>query len=300
MSENIAHIFPAFVLKYTGKELDILNKYKFDFSQQLKLAEQVLDIKLTDFDIKTNNHTKDEFINQVYSYIFSCAFSDILHQQKQTPTYTSGFSMGIYSALYHIKSIDFETGLRLINDVYWTVNRILSDKKYSMASVIGFNQSDLEQYISKYKTVDIVIQNGYYSFVLSGESDEINRLIDFLKTEGAIHLSLFNVSSPYHSKVLLSHQSEFEKIVQKYSYKTASSELISMINQEKVSSSDEIKTEIVKNVSQPLSFLKTIEELIKLDTNNFIEVGADTSLRKSSKFIKEDFKFRSIAKGKVL
>ncbi len=300
MQTKVAHLFPAFVLKYTGKELKILEKYDYNFQIKINESSNLLGIDLSDFEIKNNNFTNNEFKNQVLSYIFSCAYSDILNEKKFIPNYISGFSMGLYAALYHAKSLNFKTGLLLIKKVYSEVKQILGDKNYVMASVIGFSKTDIECYSNKYNSVEIVIQNGEYSFVLSGKQTEVNPLMEKLRTEGAIHLSIFNVAYPYHSSILTSHTNTFEHIVNKYEINNAEIDLVSMIDQTILSKAGQIKKEVVRNVTQPLNFLHTIKKLNSLEINNFIEVGADTSLLKSSKFIEGDFDFKAVAKGKVL
>ncbi len=300
MQNKITHLFPAFVLKYTGKELNIIEKYGYDFHKRVRLSNELLDLNLEEFDIIKNNFTNEELKNQVFSYIFSCIFSDILYENKKTPKLISGFSMGLYAALYHAKSINFNTGLLLINDIFNEIKQILSNKKYVMASVIGFSQSDLELFTFKLKNVEIVIQNGIYSFVISGKEAVVKPLLEKLQLEGAIHVSLFNVSFPYHSKILRNHTHTFELIANKYQISNPKIPLISMTDQTELTTIKQVKSEMVKNIIKPLNFFKTIQTLNDLGIKQFIEVGAGTSLLKSSKFIEGDFDFQAISNGKIL
>ncbi len=300
MQHKVAHLFPAFVLKYTGKELKILEKHDYDFQVKINESSDILELGIKNFDLKTNNYINNEFTNQVLSYIFSCAFSDIIQKQHAQANYISGFSMGLYAALYHAKSIDFKTGLLLIKDIFNQVKQILGDKNYVMGSVIGFSRTDIEVFSKKYKSVEIVIQNGEYSFVLSGKESEVKILLEKLKLEGAIHITQFNVAYPYHSSILANHTTAFENIVNKYAFSNVETELVSMIDQNILLTSEQVKNEVVRNITQPLNFLNTIQKLSSLGTKIFIEVGADASLLKSSKFIDGEFDFKAIAKGKVI
>ena len=83
MQNKIAHLFPAFVLKYTGKELDIIEKYGHNFHERVRLSSELLDLNLDEFDIIENSFTNDELKNQIFSYIFSCIFSDILYENNK-------------------------------------------------------------------------------------------------------------------------------------------------------------------------------------------------------------------------
>ena len=301
MQNLTAYIFPAFVLKYTGKETTVLNKHDIDFAKLLTSAGKILDIDISDFDTENNNYINDELKNQYLSYIFSCAFSDILKTKSEfKPKYISGFSMGLYAALYHTESIDFETGLLLIRDVFNEVKQILSPRKYLMASVIGFEKSELESLCNPFESLEIVIQNGVFSFVVSGKETEVIKAMDIFRNEGVIHTSTFNVHFSYHSKILTEYLNNFIEIARKYKIHKPAIPIISMVNQDILRNIDQIKNEIAFNVVNNLNFLKTIDTLSKFGVNNFIEVGADSSLLKSSKFIEGDFKFESVSKGKVI
>lgn len=300
MLDHVAHLFPAFVLKYSGKESSIIERCGYDFQALLKKCYETIDLDLTDFDIHANNYLNSEFENQILSYLFSVAYSDILKQNNKEPKFISGFSMGIYAALYHAGSISFKTGLYLIKQVFNEVQLALGDLEYCMASVIGFEQSDLLEYIKHFEQIEIVIQNGIYSFVVAGPKNEIVSLLSKLEEEGAIHLSLFDVSFPYHSKQLRKSESKIMELVNAYEFSDSKIPYLSMVNQNELKTGQELKAEVVKNVANPLNYLETINRLQSLGINNMLEVGADTSLLKSSKFIEGDFKFQAIAKGKVI
>lgn len=296
-----AFIFPAFVLKYKGKEIEILKTHNVDFLKLLKSAEEVLNVCLADFDINSKNYINDELKNQYLSYVFGCAFSDILKSKSEyEPKYISGFSMGLYAALYHVNSISFETGLLLIRDVFYEVKNVLSSGKYLMASVIGFEKSELELFCKSYKSIEIVIQNGNFSFVITGKENEIKNATVFFLKEGAVHVSIFNVNFSYHSKILAEKKMNFVKVVKKYKFSEPDIPLISMINQKILNNVEQIRKEISLNVVNKLNFLETVYSLINLGADNLIEVGAGTSLLKSSKFIEGNFTFESVSKGKII
>lgn len=300
MPVKTAHIFPAFVLKYTGKEPGILEKHSYPFASKVRICEDFLQIKISNFDPKTNNYINNELVNQALSYLFATAFSDIIKTQQAKPTFTAGFSMGLYSAMYHCNALGFEDGLQLIISVFNAIKQIMDKRIYKMASVIGFTKEDILTMITKYKTLELVIQNGEFSFVLTGEETELTAAFKQFEYEGAIHLSLFPVNFPYHSKELKPFKTDFRKLVDAISVKKADSTLVSMVNQKELSTSHELKDELINNIIQPLNFYRTIKFIEHKNIGSFIEVGADASLLKSSKFIEGDFEFKSVAKGRVI
>jgi len=300
MRQKLAFIYPAFALKYTGKEVSVLEKNKVPFSEKLLEVSDYTGEDLSDFDIVNNNFIGDELKNQYLSYIFSCSFSDILKENRVDADYIAGFSMGIYAALYKAGSIDFKTGSLIIKDVFYTIKDILAGKHFSMASVIGFSKEDINIYLQEFSSIECVVQNGKHSFVLSGPAENMGLVLEFLQEEGAIHLSKFSVSCPYHSSVLSPYKSLFEKLLEKYTINDTIIPITSFIDNRQVNTVEEVKEEIVRNIISPLNFYSSLIYLQKQGVNSIIEVGPGDSLTKSSKFIEGDFKFQALAKGKVL
>jgi len=300
MRQKLAFFYPAFVLKYIGKEISILERNKVSFSRKLLEASDYTGADVSDFDIVNNNYLGDELKNQYLSYIFSCSFSDLLKENGVDADYIAGFSMGIYAALYKAGSFDFRTGLLMIKDVFYTIKDIVAGKDFSMASVIGFSEEEISTYLLKFSSIECVIQNGGHSFVLSGPAENMGSALEYFQEEGAIHLSKFSVSCPYHSSVLSPHKGLFDKILKKYSMNDAIIPISSFIDNRQVHTCEEIKEEIVKNIISPLNFYNALIYLQNQGVHEIIEVGPGDSLTKSSRFIEGDFKFQALAKGKVL
>lgn len=300
MREKLAFIYPAFVLKYTAKEISILEKNKVPFSKKLLEVSDYTGEDLSDFDIVNNNFLSDELKNQYLSYIFSCTFSDILKENRVDADYIAGFSMGLYAALYKAGSIDFKTGSLIIKDVFYAIKDIVAGKDFSMASVIGFSIEDITGYLQKFSSIECVVQNGEHSFVLSGPAKDVGLALEYFQEEGAIHLSRFSVSCPYHSSVLSPYKSLFEKLLEKYTIKDTILPITSFIDNRQVNTVEELKEEIVRNIISPLNFYNSVIYLQKQGVNSIIEVGPGDSLTKSSKFIEGDFEFQAFAKGRVL
>lgn len=300
MQNHLAYLFPAFTIRYTGKEINIIDNTGISFTEKLRTSEILLGLPLNEFDIKQNDYLEDELRNQVLAYIFSTSFSELVKTQYPQPAYLSGFSMGLYAALYHAEAVDYETGLQLIFDVYHQLKKIMGHLNYGMFSVIGFSRNDLENTISELKTTEIVIQNGEFSFVISGANSELSPLIQTLNEQGAVHLNTFHVSVPYHSKILLPHKDAFEEIVKKYRIAKPSIPLVSMIDNSIIDTTDKVENEIINNIIHPLNFMENMLYMLQLGVKEFIELGAGTSLLKSSKFIDGDFSFKAISKHKLL
>lgn len=289
-------LFPAFVLKYKGNEVDIIKKYGVDFNEKLFEIKENTGVDITDFDILHNSFLDDEQKNQMISYLISCIFSDILKSQSIKPDYVSFLSMGIYSALYCTNSISFDDGAKIIKRVYELLNKQFCDKNYRMLAITGLSRNDIINILNKKSlNCEIVIKNNDHSFIIVGKENDINILLNAAKEEGAIQLNIFPVSIPYHSKQIDSEG--FEDIIfEGIEVKNPSYKLFSSINQKQIDNSGKVKTEILNNLFTNIDWHKTNIALIKQGVHEFVECGPGDSLKRISRFFDGDFNVYGMSK----
>lgn len=289
-------IFPAFVNEYSGKEEHAVNAFKNNFVQLISSASDFLKLDLTGFDFTENNFLHDEYKSQCISYLFSCSVSDILKDQKIRPSFVSGYSMGIYAALYYCGSVTLNEGLSLVKNAWDIICGVTAEGKYGMGMIIGLNKSDLLNFINCEAEVEICNQNNQHTFIISGSFEAVEHVLLAAKTEGALRANLLPVSKPYHSHFLVSAVPEFAKIVNELPFRTPNYKYISAIDQQIIDTAEGLRKEVVKNLSNRMNWLDTMSQLLALGTDIFFECGAGDSLTRNSRFIEGNFKSFSVGK----
>jgi len=292
-----AWIFPAFISEYIGNEDQILSLLSSDFDALLKRAAEVTQTDLNSFQIETNDFLAEENKNQYISYVFSCAVVNILKRRGLKPDFLSGLSMGIYAALYAGNSISYEDGLRCIKEAHeLSVNR-LNQYDFGMGAIIGLTHEELDNIVlSISNDVDIVNTSGLHSYVISGISSDVKQVALKARTEGAFHSGLLDVSCPYHSKFMKDVASEFHAYVNEMSIETSEIPLVSLIDQSTFRYREEIAHELARNLDSEINWYLTMQTMIELGIQTFIECGAGKSLYKIGKFIEGDFSILPINK----
>jgi [acyl-carrier-protein] S-malonyltransferase len=286
-----AHIFPAFVSEYTGKEISSLSKYHDVFTEYLLLASREVGKDLTDFDIVKNNYLDHQLKSQYIQFVFGCTYSDILYENKIIPEYTAGYSMGIYASLYHSKSIDFQTGLVMIKNAFHIIKGTLANIEYGMAVIGGVEMKDVKCIIiNNSLNAEVININNQNSYVVSGMKNDIEILVNVAKEEGALHTRIMNISFPYHSTCLNEAALEFGNFLANINIIKPEIKLISSIDQRIIDSEAEVKKELADNINKKINWLKTFNVFTNAGINCFLECGAGESLTKIGKFIDGDFK----------
>lgn len=288
-NNHTALLFPAFINEFPNDEKQKLSEYSNNLQRYIIAAFEITGCRLDSVEIHgcgINNELHSQYI----AYIYSCTVSDILKQKSIIPAFLSGYSMGIYAALYHGNAISFAGGLLLIRKAYEEIKKCCDSISFGMATIVGLNQNDLEQIIiQNAENVEIINKNGDYSFVISGIYNEINNIADICHQEGALHIRLLPVGSPYHSRFMIKAAGEFGKFVNQTEINDSEFDIVSIINQRMIKNADDIRKELMANICSKINWFRTMNFMIERGINTFIECGAGDNLTKIARFIEGDF-----------
>lgn len=291
---DTAFIFPAFVREYpltNSGDHSIIQPF---FRTLLEEASQEVDPELIYFDPPENSFLDHELRTQYIAYIYGCAYSRALIHHQINPDYLCGYSMGIYAALVEGGAISFCDGLQLIRNAFQEISYTTMTGRFGMGGIIGLHEADILTLISPYQDIHISNQNSPYSFVLSGKQSELEAVLKQAREEGAFHVKMLQVTVPYHAHLLKSAALQFAKFVYSLNIHHLHIPLISVLNQKKIQSPEDIKTELVENLYKPFNWYRTQQYMMELGVGTFIECGPGKTLKKNARFIKGDFRFISI------
>ena len=294
MSSSI--FFPAFVNEYTGKEQQAISVYENNFNHLLTVASGTLNLGLTEFNFQENNFLNDELKSQYISFIFSCSVADILKYHKLKPKFVSGYSMGIYAALYFWGSITFYDGLQLVKNAWENIILSTTGSKYGMGMIVGLKESEISDLIKTCGGLEICNQNNPHTFIISGLWDSVERILIKAKTEGALRASALPVSNPYHSKFVKNAVPAFTTMVNNIIFTNPAYHYVSAIDQKIIDSSDGVRNEVIENICCRMNWYNTMNSILRLGTNSIFECGAGDGLTRNSRFIEGNYKSYSINK----
>lgn len=294
-------LFPCFGINFLGNEKDILlNEYEINIEKYFQKASNYLKI-----DCKLIEKAENEFLEEIKIFVYSAAVSDFLKLKKLRPNYLSYYSMGIYAALYFSNSIDFETALSLIKNVYeislWSINK--KNNNYKIAYIIGLSLKDILDMLNTNKfQIEIINLNNEYSVVITGVEKDIYLFVEKVKEEGALKAVVIkNSQIPFHSSFIKDAISLYIKMLEKINIYNSSIPLISSIDQKIFSEKEEIKNEILNNIINQMNWYKTFCRLLDIGEKTFIEAGPGESFSKIAKFITGEFKIYTLKElNKVL
>ncbi|MEI7499428.1 MAG: hypothetical protein WCK84_03170 [Bacteroidota bacterium] len=297
MSDNtLAFIFPAFASDYFDHPGQQIPGFATHFNTMLLSAANYIDPSLIDFSFTETTFLEDELRTQYLTYIYSCTASSLLRNLGFSPSMNAGYSMGIYAALFDAGSVSFETGLELIRLAFQSLMAAISSASFGMVSLIGLTGRDIHHLIDQSNLrIEITNQNAAHSFVVSGYREDILKLMELAKEEGALHIRDLEVSIPYHSSFLKEGAMHFADNITRLEIKHPVNQIISLIDQTFLSTHSIIRQEVVNNLYYSLNWFRTKQVMLERHLSVFVECGPSKGLVKNAKFVDGNFRFYTLA-----
>ena len=294
MSDNhLTFVFPAYTDDYKDHPASRIDGFEPVVRSLLQEAASLNAWKIPDFDFTTD--ITDPLAHQYFTFIYSCAASSTLNTKGLIPTMVAGYSMGIYAAFVQAGALRFNTGLELIRLAYQTISAYQSGDVWKMGAIIGLDRDDLIQLIENNNLrAEITNQNASHSFVVTGLGGDVVKLLQLAREEGALHTRDLSADQPYHHSCLHLAAEKFAVAIGSLIIDDPKIQVISLIDQAVLTSANEIRQELVRNLYLPLNWFKTQQALLRMGVSTMIECGASRGLVKNAKFIHGNYRFLSL------
>lgn len=204
----------------------------------------------------------------------------------------AGHSMGELSALVASGALSFEDGLRLVQIRGRLMKKAGELSPGGMAAILGLDISELEKICDDASLGEEIVQvandNCPGQVVISGTDPAIIRAIILAKERGAKRAIKLAVSIAAHSPLMNHVQEEFNQAVEKSPITDPHTPIIGNVNASPLKSAQEIKNDLLAQLTHRVRWTESINFMIKKDVNVFIEIGNGTVLSGLVKRINRD------------
>lgn len=265
-----------------GKELyDILPSARV----LLDKANDILDFDLKDLmfngPIEKLTDTKNA---QLAIYVCSAMYLEKAKEQNIEYNYVAGHSLGEYSALYAADIVSFEDGLKLVAKR----GKAMSEQngKGTMAAVLGMTNEELSKYMNE--QVIMANLNSKTQIVISGTNEGIKKVENVLKDKidaEEIKFKRLNVSAAFHSKEMQQVVDIMRPEIENVEMHNPSCYLVSNVTAKPTKDLDEIKNNLINQITGQVRWYDSIMVLKSMNIDNFYEIGNGEVLKKMCKTI---------------
>ncbi len=285
-----AYVFPGQGSQFPGmgKELYENNPAAKALFEQ---ANTILGFRITDTMFNgTEEELKQTKVTQPAIFLHSVVLASTLSNFK--PDMVAGHSLGEFSALVANKTLSFEDALVLVSKRALAMQKACEMNPSTMAAILNLDDKVVEAICAEIsKEGNVVVAANYNcpgQLVISGSTEGISIACEKLKAAGAKRALVLPVGGAFHSPLMEPARVELEAAINATKFSEPVCPVYQNVNARAVSSPEEIKRNLVAQLTAPVRWTQTMEQMIADGASTFTEVGPGKVLQGLVKKVNKD------------
>ncbi|MDR1859507.1 MAG: ACP S-malonyltransferase [Bacteroidales bacterium] len=267
-----AYIFPGQGAQFSG-----MGKNLYDNSpiarQLFEQANEILNFDLSGIMFEgSDDDLKQTKVTQPAIFVHSVVLAKTMPDFQ--PDMVAGHSLGEFSALVANNTLTFEDGLRLVSKRARAMQRACELQASTMAAIIGLDDATVEAVCA---ALDAVVVPANYNcpgqLVISGSVEGIEKACALLQERGAKRALKLAVGGAFHSPLMEPAREELADAIMSTPFNTPSCPVYQNVNAQPVTSPAEIRENLVAQLTAPVRWTQSVENMIANGATAFIELG---------------------------
>lgn len=283
-----AYVFPGQGAQFVGMGKDLYENYPIA-KEYFEKANAILGFSITDIMFAgSEEDLKQTKVTQPAIFLHSVIMREVLGENFK-PDMAVGHSLGEFSALVSCGVLSFEDGLKLVAKRASAMQKACEIKQGTMAAVLGLEDAIVEEICTK--TSGIVTPANYNcpgQLVISGEVQAVNDACETLKQSGAKRALLLPVGGAFHSELMMPAREELAQAIEQVQFLKPICPIYQNVTTTAVTDPNQIKKNIIEQLTAPVKWTQSVENMVKDGATIFVEVGPGKVLQGLVKKIHKD------------
>ena len=274
-----AYVFPGQGSQFVGMGKDLYENSPVA-KDLFEKANQILGFRITDLMFEgTMEDLRQTKVTQPAVFLHSVILAKTLGQSFQ-PNMVAGHSLGEFSALVAAGALSFEDGLVLVSKRAMAMQKACEIQPSTMAAVLALDDVKVEEICAG---IDGVVVPANYNcpgqLVISGDIPSVEAACEQMLAAGAKRALKLPVGGAFHSPLMEPARIELAEAIEATEFHAPICPVYQNVDAKPQTDPAVIKANLLKQLTSPVRWTQSVQNMIADGCDTFIEVGPGAVLQ---------------------
>lgn len=275
-----AFVFPGQGAQFVGMGKDLYENNPVA-KEMFDKANEILGFNITDLMFNgTDEDLRQTKVTQPAIFLHSVILAKTMGDDFN-PDMVAGNSLGEFSALVAAGALSFEDGLRLVSARAQAMQKACEKTPSTMAAVLALPDARVEELCASV-TEGVVVPANYNcpgQIVISGSIEGVDAACAKMLEAGAKRALKLKVGGAFHSPLMEPARAELADAIAHTDFHAPKCPVYQNVNAEPQTDPETIKKNLIAQLTAPVRWTQTIQNMIAAGADTFVEVGPGAVLQ---------------------